>query len=39
MIQDGIEYGEGYERATEPGPDVERLAYYEDGPTWVKRRK
>jgi hypothetical protein len=33
MIQDGIDYGEWYEKATEPGPDVE---FYYIG-TWYKR--
>ena len=37
MIHDGIDYGEGHEKATEPGPGVERLAYYANGPLWIPR--
>ena len=33
MIQDGIDYGEGYEKATEPGPAVE----FWTGENWIPR--
>jgi hypothetical protein len=39
MIQDGFDYGDGYEKATEPGPDVQVLLkdFLHGGLGWHKR--